>query len=137
MLLLLAHVVGLFELRLVRQADATLYDIKTRVFAPRTPDERIVIIDVDDRSLAELGRWPWRRDLMAEIVDKLFAKHGVRALGFDMVFAEPDQGEGLMVLDELERGPLAGNMPARDEICLLYTSPSPRDGLLSRMPSSA
>lgn len=131
MLLLLAHVIGLFELRLVRQADAILYDIKTRVFAPRTPDERIVIIDVDDRSLAELGRWPWRRDLMAEIVDKLFAKHGVRALGFDMVFAEPDQGEGLMVLDELERGPLAGNMPARDEIGRLRTQLD-RDGRLAR-----
>lgn len=131
MLLLLAHVIGLFELRLVRQADAILYDIKTRVFAPRTPDERIVIIDVDDRSLAELGRWPWRRDLMAEIVDKLFAKHAVRALGFDMVFAEPDQGEGLMVLDELERGPLAGNTSARDEIGRLRTQLD-RDGRLAQ-----
>lgn len=131
MLLLLAHVTGLFELRLVRQADAILYDIKTRVFAPRTTDERIVIIDVDDRSLAELGRWPLRRDLMAEIVDKLFEKHGVRALGFDMVFAEPDQGEGLMLLDELERGPLAGNASAREEIGRLRTQLD-RDGRLAQ-----
>ncbi len=131
MLLLLAHVTGLFELRLVRQADAILYDIKTRVFAPRTTDERIVIIDVDDRSLAELGRWPWRRDLMAEIVNKLFEKHGIRALGFDMVFAEPDQGEGLMLLDEIERGPLAGNASAREEIGRLRAQLD-RDGRLAQ-----
>lgn len=114
--LLLAHVIGLVELRIVRQSDAVLYDIKARLFASRTADERIVIVDVDDRSLAELGQWPWRRDLLAEILDKLFDRYAVRAVGFDMIFAEPDLGAGLAVLDQLERGALANNAELRGEL---------------------
>ena len=131
LLLLLAHVTGLSELRFVRQADASLYDIKARLFAPLTADERIVIVDVDDRSLAELGRWPWRRDLMAEIVDKLFRQYDVRALGFDMVFAESDQGAALTVLDELERGTLANNPAVVEEIGRLRPQLD-RDGRLAK-----
>ena len=131
LLLLLAHVTGLSELRFVRQADASLYDIKARLFAPLTGDERIVIVDVDDRSLAELGRWPWRRDLMAEIVDKLFRQYDVRALGFDMVFAESDQGAALTVLDELERGTLANNPAVVEEIGRLRPQLD-RDGRLAK-----
>lgn len=130
LLLLLTHVTGLSELRFVRQADAILYDIKARLFAPMTTDERIVIVDVDDRSLAELGRWPWRRDLMAEIVDKLFRRYGARAVGFDMVFAEPDQGAGLTVLDQLEQGALANNPVALEEIGRLRPQLD-RDGRLA------
>ncbi len=46
---------------------------------PRAPEKRIVILDIDEKSLGELGRWPWSRRLMAELVDKLFERHGVRA----------------------------------------------------------
>ena len=49
----------------------------------------IVIIDVDERSLKTLGRWPWRRDKIAKIVDNL-TEYGVGVIGFDMVFAEED-----------------------------------------------
>lgn len=114
--LLLAHAVGIVELRVVRQADAILYDIKARLFASRTADDRIVIVDVDDRSLAEYGQWPWRRDLLAEIVDKLFQRYEIRALGFDIVFAEPDLGAGVAVLDEIERGTLGNIRDVREEI---------------------
>ncbi len=100
---LLGHAARLFDLRFVSQTDAVFYDIKSRIFAPQTPDDRIVIVDIDDRSLAELGRWPWRRDLMAEIVDILFESYRIRAVGFDVVFAGSDQDPGMAVMDRVAR----------------------------------
>ena len=52
---------------------------------PRTLDDRIVIIDIDEKSLKEEGRWPWGRDRMALLMDKLFDKYGVAVVGFDDV----------------------------------------------------
>ncbi len=48
------------------------------------------IIDIDDESLQRLGQWPWPRTRVAELTDKL-QQAGVTAIGFDMVFSEPDR----------------------------------------------
>gem|GEM_PF-82959 len=50
----------------------------------------IVIVDVDDASLRELGRWPWPRDRLAQLVETLFDEDHAAALGIDLVLAEPD-----------------------------------------------
>ncbi len=61
----------------------------------------IIIIDVDERSLAALGHWPWRRDKIARIVDNLTGL-GIGILGFDMVFAEEDESSPDKVAKALE-----------------------------------
>ncbi|MGF1625747.1 MAG: CHASE2 domain-containing protein [Alphaproteobacteria bacterium] len=56
----------------------------------------VVIIDIDDRSLAAIGQWPWPRDVLADLVAAL-DRRGVRLIAFDILFAEPDRsavGEG-------------------------------------------
>jgi adenylate cyclase len=73
---------------------------------PRGVDERIVIIDIDEKSLGELGRWPWSRKQMAELVDKLFDRYGVALVAFDVVWAESDPSSGTTVLDSLAQGEL-------------------------------
>ena len=76
---------------------------------PRGRDERIVILDIDERSLGELGRWPWSRDLLAETLDKLFTRYGVELVAFDVVWAERDSSSGMPVLDRLAGGELRGD----------------------------
>jgi adenylate cyclase len=73
---------------------------------PRGMDERIVILDIDEASLGEIGRWPWSRDLMAATLDKLFTRYGVELVAFDVVWAERDPSSGMPVLDRLENGEL-------------------------------
>jgi len=73
---------------------------------PRGKDERIVILDIDEKSLGEIGHWPWSRNLMAEVLDKLFDRYGVKLVGFDIVWAERDASSGIEVLDQLARGQL-------------------------------
>jgi len=54
------------------------------------PDPRIAIVDVDERSLAALGQWPWRRDRLGALVDRL-RESGARTIALDLVFGEPDR----------------------------------------------
>ncbi len=54
------------------------------------PRDDIVIVDVDDASLRELGRWPWPRDRLAALVQTLFDDDHAAAMGIDLVLAEPD-----------------------------------------------
>ena len=49
------------------------------------PEDPVVIIDIDDRSLAEIGQWPWSRNQLASLTNQAYA---AAALGFDIVFAE-------------------------------------------------
>jgi adenylate cyclase len=73
---------------------------------PSGVDERIVILDIDEKSLGEIGHWPWGRNVMAEVVDKLFDRYGVTLVGFDIVWAERDASSGIDVLDALARSQL-------------------------------
>lgn len=61
-----------------------------------------VIATIDEKSLSELGRWPWPRTTIARLVDKL-KKDGAKAVGFDIVFAEPDENSSLKVITDLSQ----------------------------------
>jgi|PlaIllAssembly_1097288.scaffolds.fasta_scaffold06640_2 adenylate cyclase len=75
---------------LLQSLRNNLFDQYQR-WKPRTYVEAPVrIIDIDDESLARLGQWPWPRTRLAEMVDRLSAA-GVAAVGFDVIFAEPDR----------------------------------------------
>ena len=72
---------------------------------PVTIDDRIVIVDVDERSIAAEGHFPWQRDKMARLVDNLFDYYRVRVAAFDMVFAEPEESTALQLIEQLRGTP--------------------------------
>ena len=96
----------LYSVGFIDRVDDIIYDARVGMTMPGGVDRRIVILDIDEKSLAEIGRWPWPRSLMADIVAKLFEKHGVAVLGFDVVWAERDASSGIDVLDSLAQGEL-------------------------------
>ncbi|MDE2604384.1 MAG: adenylate/guanylate cyclase domain-containing protein [Burkholderiales bacterium] len=102
----LLHAVGVLPIGFLQRLDAILYDARLRATMPRTLDPRVVIVDIDEKSLAEVGRWPWGRNKLAAMVDELFDRQQVALLGFDVVFAEPDESSGLQRLRELARSDL-------------------------------
>jgi adenylate cyclase len=99
------HALHWWPMEGLQRLEGWLYDHKVRLFAPGTPDPRIVIVDIDEPSLARLGRWPWGRDKLAEVVDTLFERHGVALVGLDLILAEPDRSTGLPALEALARQP--------------------------------
>ncbi len=80
-------------------ADRFLYDARLRV-APPLAQPPVVIIDIDEASLAKVGRWPWSRRKIAELTTNLIERGKPAVVGFDVVFAEPDahdpQADGLL-----------------------------------------
>jgi adenylate cyclase len=57
---------------------------------PYAFDQPVKIVDIDDDSIARIGRWPWPRETMASLVEAL-AKANVASVGFDVLFSEKDQ----------------------------------------------
>ncbi len=92
---------GTINIGVLPRLDDILYDYRLRLTNPKTLDDRIVIVDLDEKSLAEIGRWPWPRNTVAQLVDHLFEQQQIAVLGFDVVFAESDQSSGLRRLQEL------------------------------------
>ena len=98
---LLGHSARFYQIPLVTRLDSIIYDAKVVLSMPQKMDDRVVILDIDEKSLAEIGRWPWGRDRLATMVNNLFDKYHAAVLGFDVVFAERDDSSGLTHLDAL------------------------------------
>ncbi len=78
------------NLGFVDALERKAYDVRTNLSAREASHNTVVIIDIDEESLANEGRWPWRRAKLADLVNKLFDNYGIDTLGFDVVFAEPE-----------------------------------------------
>ncbi|TMG75148.1 MAG: CHASE2 domain-containing protein, partial [Betaproteobacteria bacterium] len=100
-LVFVGHAAKFYQVGFITQLDNIIYDYRLQLTMPATVDDRIVILDVDERSLdpRALGRWPWGRDKIVALMQKLFDKYGVVLIGLDVVFAEPDESSGLPVLE--------------------------------------
>jgi adenylate cyclase len=108
-LAILAHEAERVEYRFIQQLELFAYDTRLRQFMPRTPDSRIVIIDIDEKSLNAEGRWPWSRNKLAVMVRQLFEHYKVKVVGFDVAFAEPDPSSGLATLEALAKNERRGD----------------------------
>jgi adenylate cyclase len=100
----LVHEAEWLQYRPVQQMELFAYDARLRLFMPRTLDPRVVILDIDEKSLNAEGRWPWGRNKLALMVKQLFEHYKIKVLGFDVAFAEPDSSSGLASLEALAKG---------------------------------
>ena len=87
--LLLAAVQG----RWLERADFWFYDTSV-MFSGRVQSPDILILAVDEPSLARLGRWPWSRRVMADVVDRL-TQAGAGPVLLDVIFSEPERDDPL------------------------------------------
>lgn len=74
----------------LRTLEYVGYDQMVSFLGGEIPDPEVVIIDVDERSLAKLGQWPWPRYRIAQVVDKAGAL-GAASIALDFLFPEPDR----------------------------------------------
>ena len=92
--LALALAATLIATRLTQPLDALIHDAIVRA-TPRTPDPRILIVGIDDGSIASVGRWPWPRRVHADIIDRLSA--GTPAvIAYDVLFVDPSPDDALL-----------------------------------------
>jgi adenylate cyclase len=100
--IILALALFISDFQFLRLVELKTLDLRMVSRGELQPGRETVIATIDEQSLAELGRWPWPRTILARLVDRLKAD-GAKAVGFDIVFAEPDANANLQILDTLSR----------------------------------
>ncbi len=70
--------------------DLRYNDLKYKIAPFSNSKAPVALVSIDDDSLTEIGRWPWSRDLIAEMVDNIM-KNDVASLAFDVIFSEPEK----------------------------------------------
>src|SRR5450830_213834 len=106
---MLLNTLGVIHLSVIQRLENYTYDVRLQWTMPDTVDKRIVILDIDEKSLQEQGHWPWPRNKLAHLVDTLFDRYQIDVLGFDMLFAERDESSGLKSMETLARTELQGD----------------------------
>jgi adenylate cyclase len=85
-----ALLIGAADPRPLRELRLRVFDLE-QALSPRKPDPaRTYIVAVDEKSLARYGQWPWPRNLIAELIERIAAGKP-RVLGVDILFSEPDR----------------------------------------------
>ncbi|MEX6507572.1 CHASE2 domain-containing protein [Jiella sp. M17.18] len=79
-----------------------VFDGYQRVLPRQESGAPVVVVDIDEASIAQLGQWPWPRTVLARMVDRL-GELGAANIAFDMVFPEPDRTSLKQVVEELRR----------------------------------
>ncbi len=130
-LFFIGHAARFYQVGLITQLDNIIYDTRLRLTMPRGVDSRIVILDIDEKSLGEIGRWPWGRNIMADLITKLFDKYELALVGFDVVWAERDTSSGIDTLDALAQKDLK-QVPGFQEIYQKLRPELDNDGLFAK-----
>lgn len=75
--------------------ESKTYDLRLRLrnlIKEQPPAKDIIVVAIDDKSIGEIGRWPWGRDVMAALVNKISGA-GPKVIGIDVMFTERESPE--------------------------------------------
>lgn len=83
--------------------EMLLYDLRYQLRGMAQAPGQIVVVGIDDRSLQVIGRWPWNRDKMADLVDRVNSM-GARVIMLDFIFSESSPYDGKLAAAMKARG---------------------------------
>jgi len=103
--LLIACVFVFFSLRplpVFESLGRVIYSIQMRMNLPRGPGKNVVaIVNIDDKSLKQLGPWPWPRQVVGEMLS-ILKNNGAKMIFLDFVFKEKERNQGLEEIRALQ-----------------------------------
>ncbi|WP_292107207.1 CHASE2 domain-containing protein [Brevundimonas sp.] len=82
------------------RANGLAYDSWMR-WGAGAPSEEVLVVAIDNRSLGEVGRWPWSRGVHADLIDRL-SNAGARAIAMDILFFEPEGDADALLAEALQ-----------------------------------
>jgi CHASE2 domain-containing sensor protein/tRNA A-37 threonylcarbamoyl transferase component Bud32 len=92
-----------FPFSFIESLEKPIYDIEMRLDMPRNPGEsRVSIVNIDEKSIRNIGQWPWPRHIIAEMLT-ILKSNGAKLIGTDIVFSEKEQNEALKEFKDLYR----------------------------------
>ena len=83
----------------VMKVENISYDAYQNLFIEKDNYDGVVIVDIDEKSIGEIGQFPWRRDIFAKLINRL-NQYGSSVIAFDIFFSEEDKQNPKKILDE-------------------------------------
>ncbi|HLA28557.1 MAG TPA: adenylate/guanylate cyclase domain-containing protein [Syntrophales bacterium] len=102
LIIMIALTLLLLDVPFLRFMELKAFDLRILSRGKIPSGGETIIAAIDEKSLSELGRWPWPRTTIAKLVDTL-KSHGAKAVGFDIVFSEPDENSSLKTIAGLTK----------------------------------
>ncbi|MDH5786100.1 MAG: adenylate/guanylate cyclase domain-containing protein [Chromatiales bacterium] len=115
------------EPQLLSDIEGRLLDARFKLRGPISTSGAVAIVAVDEKSIEEIGRWPWSREVIAELIEKIGGM-GAGAIGLDIVFSEPQSSP----LDELLSQRSEIGIVEQDRLRRMFAGESP-DQRLARV----
>ena len=98
-LLILLILAKIQDSNFVMKVENISYDIYQTLFMEKSNYDEVVIVDIDEKSIGEIGQFPWRRDVFAKLIDRL-NQYQVSVIAFDIFFSEEDKQNPKKILEE-------------------------------------
>ncbi len=87
---------------LIQSLERKAYDLGVKASSSRNPSEKVAVIAIDDQSIANIGRWPWSREVHAKMID-LLAAAKAKVIGNTVFFSEPQVDPGLNYINKFSQ----------------------------------
>ena len=91
----------IFWMQWAEGLEGKLYDLRARLRAGAKTAENVVLVGIDDDSIKQIGRWPWPRSYMAEMVDQI-AEAQAKVIGLDIFFSDAELNPGLLEVRKIK-----------------------------------
>ena len=121
--LMVAIVFGLILLRIndpwaVKVLRYSAFDSFQEINPRETESDQIILVEIDESSLKQIGQWPWPRNLLSELTDKILSQNP-KVLGIDILFPEPDRTSPDLIADQNQSLPknikeILASLPSND-----------------------
>jgi len=98
-ILILLVLIKIQDSNFVKRIENISYDAFQTIFIEKSTYEDVVIVDIDEKSIGEIGQFPWRRDVFAKLIDKLNS-YNAAVISFDIFFSEDDRQNPKRILNE-------------------------------------
>ena len=86
----------------IDRMELNTIDLRFRTRGKISPRPEIVLAVIDEKSIANEGKWPWPRSKIADLIQRL-SQAGAKVIAFDIVFSEPDDKQLVQTIDKIKR----------------------------------
>ena len=100
-LLIIFLIIKFQDSNFVKKIENISYDFFQSIFTVDTDFNNVVIVDIDEKSIGEIGQFPWRRDIFAKLINKLNILEA-SIISFDIFFSEEDKQNPKRILEEFD-----------------------------------
>jgi len=100
-LLIIFLIIKFQDSNFVKKIENISYDFFQSIFTVDTDFNNVVIVDIDEKSIGEIGQFPWRRDIFAKLINKLNTLDA-SIISFDIFFSEEDKQNPKKILEEFD-----------------------------------